>query len=79
MEFRGACFDCRRKGERESRFLKNEYQVRTSRAVKNILGYSSRNGKFKRLDSHFQLSVTRSASKEGTETAVALKTLTGVH
>ena len=27
-EFCGACFDCRRKGEQESRFLRNEYQVR---------------------------------------------------
>ena len=39
---------------------------------KNILGYSKRNGKFKRLEPHFQFSATRSASKEGTETAAAL-------
>ena len=80
-EFCGACFDCRRKGEQESRFLKNEDKVRTcqvyvrrscSTAVKNILDYNTRNGKFKRLEPHFQLSATRSASKEGTETAVAL-------
>ena len=43
-----------------------------STAVKNILGHSTRNGKFKRLEPHFQLSATRSDSKEGTETAVAL-------
>ena len=43
-----------------------------STAVKNTLGYSTRNVKFKRLEPHFQLSATRSASKEGTETAVAL-------
>ena len=42
-----------------------------STVVKNILDYSTRNGKFKRLEPHFQLSATRSASKEGTETAVA--------
>ena len=46
--------------------------MRVRRAVKNILGYSTRNGKFKRLEPHFQLSATRSASKEGTETAVAM-------
>ena len=67
-----------RKGEQESRFLKNEYKVRTyvapvcSTAVKNTLDYSTRNGKFKRLEPHFQLSATRSASKAGTEIAVAL-------
>ena len=38
---------------------------------KNILGYSTRNGKFKRLEPHFQISVTRSGWKEVTETAVA--------
>ena len=43
-----------------------------STAVKNILGYSTRNGKFKRMEPHFLLSATRSASKEGAETAVAL-------
>ena len=37
-----------------------------------MLRYSTRNVKFKRLEPHFQLSATRSASKEGTETAVAL-------
>ena len=39
---------------------------------KNILDYSTRNGKIKRLEPHLQLSATRSASKEDTETAVAL-------
>ena len=43
-----------------------------STAVKNILGYSTRNDKFKHLEPHFKLSATRSASKEGTENAVAL-------
>ena len=43
-----------------------------STAVKNALGYNTRNGKFKRLEPHFQLSTTGSASKERTETAVAL-------
>ena len=38
---------------------------------KNILAYSRGNGKFKRLDSHFQISATRTGSKV-TETAVAL-------
>ena len=42
------------------------------RESKKILDYSTRNGKVKRLGPHFQLSATRSASKEGTETAVAL-------
>ena len=35
-------------------------------------GYTTRNGKFKRLERHLQLSATGSASREGTETAVAL-------
>ena len=70
IEFCSACFDCRRKGEQESRFLKNEYDPST--AVKNILGCSTRNHEFKRLEPHFQLLATRSASKEGTESAVAL-------
>ena len=35
-----------------------------------ILGYSARNGKFKRLEPHFQVSATRSRWKEVTETAV---------
>ena len=43
-----------------------------STSVKNILDYSTRKGKFKRLEPHFQLSATRTASKEGTETAVTL-------
>ena len=42
-----------------------------STAVKNVLDDSTRNGKFKRLEPHFQLSAMKSASKEGTETAVA--------
>ena len=42
-----------------------------STAVKNILGHSTRNGKFKRLEPHFQISATRSGWKEVTETAVA--------
>ena len=37
-----------------------------------MLGYRTRNGKVKRLEPHFQLAATRSASKEGTETAVGL-------
>ena len=41
-------------------------------AETNILGYRTRKSKFKRLEPHFQLSATRSASKEGTETAAAL-------
>ena len=45
----------------------------SSTAVKNILilGYSTRNGTFKRLEPHFQISATRSGWKEVTETAVA--------
>ena len=39
---------------------------------KNVLGYSTRNGKFKRLEPHFQISATRSGWKEVTETAVDL-------
>ena len=39
---------------------------------KNILGYSTRNDKFKRLEPHFQISATRSGWKEVTKTAVAL-------
>ena len=35
-----------------------------------ILGYSARNGKFKRLEPHFPVSATRSRWKEVTETAV---------
>ena len=50
-----------------------------STAAKNMLGYSTRNRKLKRLEPHFQFSVTRSASKKGTETAVAFATLTGVN
>ena len=49
------------------------------RAVKNtrysvVLKYlgTERNGKFKRMEPHFQLSATRSASQEGTETAFDL-------
>ena len=40
--------------------------------LQNILGYSARNQNFKRLEPRFQSSATRSASKEGTETAAAL-------
>ena len=43
-----------------------------STAGKTILGYSTGIHKFKRLEPHFQFSATRSASKEGAETAVAL-------
>ena len=43
-----------------------------STAAKNMLVYSTMNLKFKRLESRFQIAATRSASKEGTETAVAL-------
>ena len=72
-EFCGACFACRRKEEQESRCLKKRVRAPApSTTVKNILGCSARNGKFKPLEPHFQLSATRSASKEGTETAVAL-------
>ena len=77
-EFCGACFDCRRKGEQNSRALQNEYVTVLVRApapftaVKNILGYSTRNGKFKHLEPHFQLSATASDSKEVMQSAVAL-------
>ena len=37
-----------------------------------VLCYGTRNGKFKRLEPHFQISATRSGWKEVTETAVAL-------
>ena len=51
-------------------------RVRTSScsfySSKNVLGYGTKNHKFKHLEPHFQLSARRSASKEGTETAVAL-------
>ena len=39
---------------------------------KNILGYSTRNGKFKRLEPHLHISATSSGWKEVTETTVAL-------
>ena len=59
-------------GAREQIFEKQVRRPALSTTVKKILGYSTRNGKFKRLEPHFQLSATGSASKEGTETAVAL-------
>ena len=58
--------------------MKNLVRVRIIRAlaystaIKYILGYSTRNHKFKRLEPHFQISATRSGWEEGTETAVAL-------
>ena len=67
-------------GARELIFLKTTTDTRVRApvpstayvAVKNILGYSTRNGKFKRLEPHFQISATRSEWKEVTENAVAL-------
>ena len=66
-------------GSTRADFRKNKYDENTkirapipSTAVKYILGYSTRNDKFKHLEPHFKLSATRSASKEGTENAVAL-------
>ena len=66
-------------GSTRADFRKNKYDENTkirapvpSTAVKYILGYSTRNGKFKRLEPYFQISATGSASKEVTETAVAL-------
>ena len=44
-----------------------------------MFGYSTRNRKFKCLEPQLQNSATRSASKEDTESAVALTTLTGVY
>ena len=46
--------------------------ARSTAAVKKILDYSTRNGNLRRLEPHFQLSATRSASREGTEGAVTL-------
>ena len=61
------------KGEvRQPIFEKRLRAPARSTVVKNILGYSTRNDKFKHLEPHFKLSATRSASKEGTENAVAL-------
>ena len=60
---------------RVSRFLKNEYVAQAPAgptAVKNTLGYITRNGIFKGLEPHFRLLATGSASKEATETGVAL-------
>ena len=62
-------------GAREQIFEKQVRRPALSTTVKKILGYSTRNGKFKRLEPHFQLSATRSVSKDGMETAA---TLTGV-
>ena len=42
-----------------------------SAAENKILGYSTRNHVFERLEPHFQISTTRSASKEATESAAA--------
>ena len=57
---------------RKSRFLQTSTSSAPCTTVENTLGYSTRNYKFKRLEPHFQLSATGSASKESTETAVAL-------
>ena len=65
-EIGSACFDCRRKRGEELLLLFKQ---------KIIHGYeysSTRNGNFKRLEPHFQISATRSARKEVTEIAVAL-------
>ena len=60
-------------GARElmSFFSKYELLFLLRQHSKNTLGYSTRNGKFKRLEPHFQPSATRSGWKV-TETAVAL-------
>ena len=66
------------RGSKRADIEKNEYVtvlVRApapSTAVKNRLGYRTRNGKFKRLETHFQLSATGSDSKEVMQSAVAL-------
>ena len=57
-------------GVREPIF-KNGYELLFMPPVKYMLGYSVRNGKFKQLEPHFQISATRSGWKEVTETAVA--------
>ena len=71
------CCCCRATYELPNHAFKNWYYARApagSTAVNNIqvLVYSTRNGEFKRLEPHFQLSATRSALEEGTETDVAL-------
>ena len=53
-------------------YVRRQSSPARSTAVTNILDYSTRGGKLKRLEPHFQLSATRSASKESTETAIAL-------
>ena len=64
------------RGVREP-IIENDYQVRQlllvvlHETVKKIICNSTRNSKFKRLGPPFQLSSTKSASKEGRETAVA--------
>ena len=61
-EFCGARFDCRHKGEQESRFFKNEHELllllRQLKKKWRHLGDSTRNGKFKRLEPQFQVSAT---------------------
>ena len=48
-------------------------KVRTTfTAVENVINHSTRKGKFQGLEPHLQLSATRSALKDGKETAVAL-------
>ena len=49
-----------------------------STAAKNVLVYSTRSRKFRRLEPYFPFSATRSASEEDTETAVALPHSRGV-
>ena len=49
-----------------------EYELCSFYSSVNVLAYITRNWYFKRLKPHFRFSATRSATKEGTETAVAL-------
>ena len=66
------CCCCRATYELPNQFKETGTSFCSFYGSKNILDNSTRNGKFKRLEPHFQLSATRSGSKEGTETAVAL-------
>ena len=50
-----------------------------STAVKNKLDFSARNGKFKRLEPHFQLSATKVRLERGHGNRCRLATLTEVH
>ena len=59
-------------GRAREPIFKNEYELLLSTTVKNMLGYSTRYHKSKRLEPHFQIAATRSGWKEITETSVAL-------